>query len=68
MTWQRVRVSVRCLYGDTINHGEWALIGRTPGVGVCEQHAREQYRMQPPDYVTTAPAGFDAKSARTGDD
>ena len=68
MIWQRVRVSVRCLYGDTIDHGQWALIGRTPGVGVCVEHAKDKYRMEPPQFVSTEPAGFDAKSARVGDE
>lgn len=49
MTWQRVRIRVQCLFGDWIEHGAWALIGRTRGVGVCEEHALQQYKLQPPN-------------------
>ena len=56
------------MYGDTIRHGEWALVGRTPGLGVCEQHAREVYRMQPPAFVTGVPDVLDPKARRVGKD
>lgn len=48
MTWQRVRIMVRCLFGDEIGHGEWALVGRTGAVGVCVEHAKQHYRNQIP--------------------
>lgn len=42
--WERLRRTLQCAYGCTVNHGEWAYFGKYPLV-LCEHHAGLLYNL-----------------------
>lgn len=70
MKWVVVRHGLTCMFGCRIGAGELAMVGRRPGIGVCELHSLEKYRETPPErsFGFSGDAAEDVRARQAGSD